>query len=216
MPELDTTAQSAVEGPAHAEAFFIFVDIEDDPIRITTFGQDVTFAGTGETDLDGQTFLSFDARAIEVGDVSNSENGSDTLTVTLSGIADVDAGLMADIADTTKWRGRTVRLWMQAYDETGATKQGAIVAYGTGYASSVKVSPSPTGTPIELSAENYLAAFNEASHRSYLSQSDYDSGDLSAKATLAAANMGRGAPTASKPLPGAGRGGRDSPRMMLQ
>lgn len=195
MPALDSTALTAVQQQTHAEAFFIWIDVVGDPIRITTLGTDYTFSGTGDSDLDGNTFNSFDHRAIQVGDVSNSDNGSDTLTIALSGIETIDSTLMNEIADTTKWRGRTVRLWMQVYDETGATKQGAIVPYYTGYASSVKILPSQLAQTIQLDVENYLAAFNQASNRSYLNQSDYDAADNSAAATLAAANMGRGTGT---------------------
>lgn len=192
MPTVDSTAQAALASPAHAEAFFIWVDVAGDPIRITTFGKDVTFTGTGDPDLDGQTFISFDHRAIQVSDVQQSDNGSDTLTVSMSGIANVvDSGLMAEIADVTKWRSRTVRLWMQTYDETGTVKQGAIVPYYTGYASTVGVKPAPDSQTVEMAIENYQAAFNQASNRDYLNQSAYDPADSSASATLASANMGR-------------------------
>lgn len=192
MPDLDSSAQAALEAGAFAPAFFIWVDVDGDPIRATTFGQDVTFAGTGDADLDGNTFVAFDPQAVDVGDVSNSDNGSDTLTVTLSGIVSIDSELMADIANTALWRGRLVRLWMHIYDETGVNPQGAIVPYYTGYASAVKIIPSTASQTIQLSVENYLAAFAQASNRSYLNQADYDPADTSAQATLAAANMGRG------------------------
>jgi hypothetical protein len=191
MPTLDPTAAAAVAGPIFAPAEFIWIDVVGDPIRVTTFGQDVTFGGTGDPDLDGKTFTSFDHRLIQVGAVTNSENGSDTLTIALSGIVSIDDALMAEIRDTTKWRGRTVRRWTQFYDETGAIAQGAIVAQYTGYASSVKIMPSPDSQTIQLSVENYLAAFNQASNRNYLNQADYDPTDTSASATLAGANMGR-------------------------
>lgn len=194
MPTLDATAKTAVAGSAASFAFFIWLDIVGDPLRITTLGADITPSGAGDAEFDGALFHAFDARAIRVGDVSNSENGSDTLEVELSGITSIPEDLMQEIADTTKWRGRTCRLWMRIYDETGTTPQGGYVPYYTGYASSVKVKPSPETQTILMEIENYLAGpAMQASNRSYLNQKDYDSTDTSAQATLAAANMGRGA-----------------------
>jgi hypothetical protein len=194
MPAIDSTALAQIETGAFGPAYFIWIDVLDDPIRITTFGQNVTFASTGDSDLDGNSFISFDHRAIQVGDVSNSDSGSDTLTVDLSGITGIDDTLMNEIATTGNWRGRTVRLWMQVYDPLGTTAHGAIVPYYTGYASTVKILPAPETQTIRLEVENYLAIFNQASNRSYLNQKDYDAADTSAQATLAAANMGRGSP----------------------
>lgn len=202
MPTLDSGAVAALGQPAFAAAFFVWVDIVGDPLRITTFGKDVTVPYSGDPDLNYQTFLSFDPRAIQIGDVTNAEGGSETLNVDLSGIPSIPADMMDEIVDVTKWRGRTVRLWFQLYDETGVSPQGAVVAYYTGYASSVRVLPSAKTQIIRLEVENYLAAFNQASNRSYLNQKDYDSTDNSASATLAAANMGRGVATTGGQPPG--------------
>lgn len=207
MPTMDGAAASAVEQVAFAPAFFIWIDFADDPLRVTTLGQNYSFSGTGDADLDGKTFLAFDPRFIQIGDLSNSEDGSDTLTVTLSGIEGVDSELMAEIGDRTKWQGRSVRIWIQIYDQTGAIPQGGVFPFYTGYASSVKVVPSPGTQTIQLSVENYLASATGASNRSYLSQKDYDASDVSAQATLAAANMGRGAPAGTAFSSGGGASG---------
>jgi len=110
MPALDSTALTQVQSGQFAPAYFIWVDVVGDPIRITTFGQDTTFSSTGDADLDGNLFHSFDHRVISVGDISNTDNGSDTLPVTLSGIPSIDSALMTEIAVTSNWRGRTVRV----------------------------------------------------------------------------------------------------------
>lgn len=201
MPLMDSTAKTAI-AVDHAVAWFVFVDIVGDPIRITTFGADVVFSGTGDVNLDGNTFLAFDPRVIQIGEVGNAEGGSDTLQIDISAATGIAADLMSEIIDVTKWRGRLVRLWFRLYDPTGATAQGAIVAYYTGYASSVAVLPSAKSQVIRLSVENYLASFNQASNRNYLNQADYDAADISADATLAAANMGRGSATSGGSVPG--------------
>lgn len=206
MPDFDATASAALDEVAIAPAWFIFIDFDGDPLFATTYGRDVTFAGTGDADLDGNTFAAFDGRVVSFGDISYSDNGSDTFTLELSGLPVLDADLMAAIADTTTWRGRSVRIWLRVFEETGSTEQGAIVAFKTGYATSVKIIPGLTQRII-LEVENYLAAFNQASNRNYLNQTDYDAADESAAATLAAANMGRGVGGAKGRGGGGGSGG---------
>jgi hypothetical protein len=188
MPTLDSTAKAAVESAAFAPAYFIWLDISGDPLRITTFGQDVVFASTGDTDLDGYTFTAFGGQLLDISDIYNSEKGSETLTITLSGIVSMDASLVAEVANKALWQGRTCRVWTRIYDETGATPQGAIVPFYTGYMSACKFRGAPETQAIELSVENYLAFFSEASNRSYLNQKSYDTADTSAAATMAASN----------------------------
>ena len=193
MPDLDSTAQAAVE-TTFAPGWFIFLDVDGDPVRVTNVGADVAFVSTGDADLDGFTFTSFGGPNLAVGDISNSDSGSDTFQITLSGILNLDTALLNAIGDKTKWQGRVGRVWMHAYDETGTTPQGAIAHFETGYMSSVRIVSSPGGDgqngtqAIIASLENWLAAFNAASNRSYLNQKDYDSADTSAAATIAASN----------------------------
>lgn len=219
MPTLDATAKSAVAGHM-AVAWFVWLDIVGDPIRVTNYGQNVTFASTGDSDLDGNTFTAFGGQFMDIGDVTNSDSGSDTVTATLSGIVTLDATLLAAIGDPTKWQGRTCRIWFQLYDSSGVTAQGAIVPFYTGYASSVSIMPGATQQTIALAIENYLAAFNQASNRSYMNQKDYDSTDTSAAATLAASNgsmrngIGHQASGGGVTIGGRGVGGGSSANIM--
>jgi hypothetical protein len=204
MPVLDSTAQAALDDHL-AIAWFIYLDLDGDPLRVTTFGADVLFASTGDTDLDGNTFTSFGGPLIDVGEVSESDSGSDTLNLTLSGILEIDVTLLNEIGDKSKWQGRLCRLWFRIYDQTGITPQGAIVSYYTGYMSSVRITTAPKTQTIQLSAEKYLAFYSKASNRSYLNQKDYDSADTSASATITAANGLRrdtGANAGSAPVGG--------------
>jgi hypothetical protein len=184
---LDSTAKAALNSH-FAVAWFIYLDILGDPLRVTTHGADQTFTGTGDSDLDGNTFVAFSGKPLEVGDVDNSENGSETLTIKLSGIVSMDTALINEIGDKTKWQGRLARIWFRLYDETGQAPQGAIVSYYTGYMSSVRITAAPESQTIQLNIENYLAYTTQASNRSYLNQKDYDSSDNSAAATITAAN----------------------------
>lgn len=186
MPDLDATAVTATQ-TGFAAAYFLFLDITGDPLRVTTYGKDATFSATGDSDLDG-TYTAFGGQLLDFGAISNSESGSDTFTITLSGIVSMDTALINDIGDKSLWQGRLCRVWMQLYDPTGVTEQGAIVPLKLGYMSSVSIGGRPGDQSITLSVESWLAAFNQASNRSYLNQKDYDASDTSAQATIAASN----------------------------
>lgn len=187
MPILDSTAKVALSGSVFSPAYFIRVDIDSPPMRFTTFGADQVISGSGDSELDG-TYVAWAGQLLQVGDISFSENGSDTLTLALSGIVTIDTDLLNDIGDRSKWQGKLFRIWCRLYDELGVTPQGAIFPLYTGYMSSVKIVAAPEEQLIQVSIENWRAAFSQASNRTYLDQKDYDATDTSAQATIAAAN----------------------------
>jgi hypothetical protein len=207
MPKFDAAASAALGGQVIAPAFFIFLDIDGlapAEQRATTFGSDVTFAGTGDPDLDGHTFPHLNPRFLEIGEVGVSEAGSETVTVTLSGILSIHAPLLNLIADPAKWRGRAARLWVRLHDEDGAPI-GGIAGYYSGYMTAPEIVPTPTEQTILLKLENYQASSSEASNRDYLSQAEFDPADQSARATIGAANAGSAGPAAA--ITGGGSGG---------
>jgi hypothetical protein len=163
-----------------------FLDIVGDPVRVTTAQLSLTFAGTGDADLDGQVFSAADPSVIEVGGVRNGDDGSDTLTCSLSGIVGPDSALLDAMGDTANWRGRTARLWCVIYN-MGDVQQGDVWAFYTGRMSSLRMVGDPSSQTVELEIENYLASLKDASGRTY-DQEYFDSGDLSFRLKVAAAN----------------------------
>ena len=58
----------------------------------------------------------------------------------------------------------------------------------------ITIAGSPSEQTVTLTIENYLTSLSVAANRTYMMQKLYDSGDLSANATLSAANgMGQSA-----------------------
>lgn len=207
MPDLDSTAIAAVEGEAFSPVWLIYLDLADGALRVTNYGQPITVSGSGDSELDGN-YTAWGGQFLEIGDINNTDGGSDTRVHRLSGIVTIDTDLLNDIGDRAKWQGRPCRIWCRVYDETGATPQGAIAPWDTGYMSSVRILAAPEGQEILLSVENWRAAFNNPSNRTYLGQKDYDSADTSAQATIAAANGLRRDSGASGGVgPGLGTGG---------
>lgn len=214
---VDATTQAALEGTILNWRMLIYADIDGDTLRATSGLYDKVVTGSGDSELDG-TFESYDHNLIEVGAVRHNENGSDTVTVTLGGllinlayIQERDESLIYDrfgalvqgrindflniIGDRTRWQGRSARLWFYCVDEN-ETQVGSIVPYYTGYMNDITIAGTPESQTVTLTIENYLATLSGAPKKTYMMQNIFDSGDLSANATLGAANgMGGGAAT---------------------
>jgi hypothetical protein len=184
----DFAAQAALAERVRRPVTFCFLDIAGEPIRVTDAPYSFTFAGTGDEDLDGFTFDAVDARVVSVGDVKAKEGGSDTLTLTLSGLAGIDGETMNSIGNRSNYQGRDARLWKAMLDPVQLTRIGAIWAYYTGYMAVPKISGDQTSQTISLEIETYLAFFGQASNRTYLDQASFDPGDLSAELAIAIAN----------------------------
>lgn len=168
-------------------AWVCFLDVSGDEVRVTTAANSLTFSSTGDADLDGFTYSAISPSVVNVGPVANKEGGSDTLTVSLSGIVGPDTDLLNAIGDTTLWRGRSARLWAVIYNPS-MVQQGAVWAYYTGRMSSIRLSGAPDNQTVEMDIENYLASLKQASGRTYMDQDKFDAGDLSSKLKIACAN----------------------------
>lgn len=170
-------------------AWLCYLDVDGDEVRVTTAPNSLIFGAsdTGDADLDGFTYSAISPSVVNVGPVSNREGGSDTLTVSLSGIVGPDTDMLNAIGDKTLWQGRTARLWCVIYSPA-MVQQGAVWAYYTGRMSSARFSGAPDNQTVEMDIENYLASLKRASGRTYMNQSYYDATDLSAKYKIAAAN----------------------------
>lgn len=187
----DATAIAALRSyTTPVNAIYIgFLDILGDPIRVTTAPYSLTVGAgaTGDADLDGNTFSAVDPEFISVSSIVMKEGGAETVTCSLSGLIGVDSTLLNQIGTKTNWQGRVARLWQMQIDQSLA-QVGAIWPWFTGYMTVPKITGDKTHQVIELEIESYLSFIRNASGRTYLSQNEYDSGDLSAQASIAAAN----------------------------
>ncbi len=192
---VDATTQGALEATVLYWRMLLWADFDGDPLRATSGLYDRTISGSGDAELDG-FYDSYDHNLISVGPVKHNETGSDTVTVTMSGLL-LNADLLNMIGDRTKWQGRSARLWFYCADEN-ETQVGSIIPYYTGYMNDVVIAGSPSEQRITLTIENYLATLSGAPSQTYMMQNLFDAGDLSANATLGAANgLGSGSGVSS-------------------
>lgn len=182
---VDATTQAALEAPLLYWRALIYADFVGDTLRATTGIYDKTISGSSDTELNG-TYESYNHNIIEISPVTHNETGSDTVSVTLSGIIS-NADLLNTIGDRTKWQGRTARLWFYCVD-VNENQVGSIIPYYTGYMNDISIAGSASEQRISLTIENYIVSLTGAFNRTYMMQTLYDSGDLSATATLSAAN----------------------------
>ena len=183
----DGTFVAALDASVIKPVFFVWLDIDGDPVRANTSGRDITPTGTGDPDLDGHTFTGINGDVLDVSSVKFQEGGSDSVTVRLSGLPGIDDDTLAVIEDVANWRGREARLW-HIIRNAANVQQGGYHAYYTGRMAALRHSGSVQGQSLTLTIESYLAMLSEASNRTYLDQERFDSGDLSAKASIAIAN----------------------------
>jgi hypothetical protein len=210
VSRMDAAAAAALEADTIRPVFFAFLDFAGDPLRANTSGKSIRFdPPTGNADLDGFVFEGLDPKVVDIGPVRMKDGGSDTVKAKLSGLVGIDDELLGIVGDKSKWQGRTAQLWRMIRDEYG-TQKGAVQHYYTGYMVSLSIGGDPKSQTIEVSIESYLAAFSDASNRSYLEQEAFDPGDLSARAAIALANGISGDPlVAGTATPGLGGGGAE-------
>lgn len=212
MSDPDLATIAALGAEVVRPAFLGWLDFAGDPIRATTWETSLAITGSGDSDLDGHEFSAVDPRFINVGPVKRQTGGSDTVTVSLSGIVGPDSELLDVLGDETRWKGRFCRLWFVLKHEDG-TNVGGFVPYFKGRMVDYSIDCKPTTQTVNLLVETYLAMLTDASNRTYLDQADFDPNDQSAGLTLAVAN---GAKTAAAlATQGAGGGGFGSSQDLM-
>jgi hypothetical protein len=183
----DGTAISALSASVIKPIFFAFLDIDGGPVRCNTSGSTITPTGTGDSNLDGHAFIGIGSDFIDVAPVRYASGGSESVVATLSGIPGMDDVSLALIDDVTNWRGRDAFLW-RVIRNAANVQQGGFHNYYTGKMTALSHAGEVEGQQIAVTIESYLAVFSQASNRTYMDQDRYDSGDLSAQATIAIAN----------------------------
>jgi len=183
---VDATTQAALEATVVNWRVLIYADFVGDVLRGTSGLYNKTISGSGDSELDG-TYEGFSHDLINVSPVKHNESGSDTVTISMSGLVVNNADFLAIIGDKSKWQGRTARLWFYCVDQN-ENQIGSIIPYYTGYMNEVGISGNSESQAVSLTIENYLASIAGAQNKTYLIQNIFDAGDLSGEASVSAAN----------------------------
>lgn len=184
----DVAGSAALAAQLRWPVTFCYLDIRDEPVRVTNAPYSMTFTDTGETDLDGFTFDAVDPRVVSVGTVKAREGGTETLSLELSGLPGVDAELLDQIGTRANWQGRDARLWKALLDPAQPGRILSMWSFYTGYMTVPRITGDRSSQTIGLEVETYLAFFGQSSNRTYLDQASFDPGDRSAEQAIAIAN----------------------------
>jgi hypothetical protein len=187
MSRLDTPAATFVDSNQPLRpVYFVFLDFLGDPVRATNAGMNIDVSGATQPDLNG-LYKYLDSEVAELSPIKVSDGGSSPVSVKLSGLRGLDDAMLADIFDESKWKGRLARIWRVIWNSSNAP-QGTYQHLYTGYMVDVLLAGNTDSQMIEITIENYLAAFGQPSNRTYLNSKDYDPGDRSGEAAVTAAN----------------------------
>ncbi len=187
MTDPDVSTLAALGASVVRPPFLVWMDIDGDQVRATSWETGLSFTDTGDADLDGHSFSAIDRQFLSIGPVKRQTGGSDTVTAELSGIVGPDSDLLNLLGDETKWKGRLARLWFLLLSENGG-RIGGVVPYYTGRMVGFAIGGSPTEQKARITIESYLASLTSASNRTYLDQAEFTPGDNSASLTIAVAN----------------------------
>jgi hypothetical protein len=183
---VDATTQAALEATIVNWRVLIYADFVGDVLRGTSGLYNKVISASGDSELDG-TYEGFNHDLISVSPVKHNESGSDTVSISMSGLVVNNADFLAIIGDKSKWQGRTARLWFYCVDQN-ENQVGSIIPYYTGYMNEVGISGSASSQTVTLTIENYLVSLAGAQNKTYLIQNIFDAGDLSGEAAVSAAN----------------------------
>lgn len=187
MSNLSGPLQDAIEAPIVYVRWLCYLDVVGDPVRATTGLYAKTFSGTNDPDLDGDTYVPYPSDLIDVSEVKHDEQGSDQVSVSMSGLIVNNSDFLTTIGNKSNWQGRTARLWWYVVDEN-ETQIGEVYSYYTGYMNDVTINGSSQSQTITLTIENYLVSLSVTASKTYQMQKEYDSGDESASRSISAAN----------------------------
>ena len=102
----DSAHSAALDEQVIKPVWFAWLDIDGDPVWANTSGRNITPAGTGDPDLDGNEFIGISGELVEVSSVKVKTSGSESVTAELSGIPGLDDDALALLADPSAYRGR--------------------------------------------------------------------------------------------------------------
>ena len=187
MSNLSGPVQDAIQAPVVYARWVCYLDVVGDPLRATTGLYEKTFSGTGDPDLDGDTYTPYPSDLISVSEVQHDEAGSNQVTISMSGLIVNNADFLNTIGNRANWQGRTARLWWYVVDEN-ENQIGQPYSYYTGYMNDIMINGSPDSQTITLTIEHYLVTLSVTTGKTYAMQKEYDAGDESASRAISAAN----------------------------
>jgi len=119
---MSTLLDAEGEKPVIYPVWFLWLDVEGDPLHAFTGVGEISFGAseTGDALLNGQTFTGLGQIAM-IGDIQESENGSGPVRITVPGVDPALFGFKPLVADRRRWQFRRAVMWFSymAEDASG-------------------------------------------------------------------------------------------------
>ena len=116
---LDTATSAALANATIYPAWLIRLDILTDPVFVWTGIGPITLTGTGDSALDGYTFDGV-AAAGEIGVLSDTDTGSQAVSVALAGCNLNDPAMRQIVYNADTWHYRQAWVWLCLFTSAGA------------------------------------------------------------------------------------------------
>ena len=147
--------QTALNQQVIRPVLIAFMDIVSDPITMWTGPGAFAPTGSGDSVLDGKTFLSAESVA-DVSDIQEDQGIGGPVTILLKANNLNQDALRQFVRDRRAWRGRPAYLWMGLFDSTAVGVIASPIRIKTGIMARVSIVRSTESVFIELVIDSDL------------------------------------------------------------
>lgn len=189
--ELHSATSNALSQDTVVEAWFLRLDILNDPIQIWTGTRDVTFTGataTGDGKLDGITFEGLGELG-GIGQIVDGRGGSQAVQLTLPGVDLNDDALRQVVFNKNRWQRRQAWIWIATLD-ADYNIIGKPFRVKTGRIDKMNVGQGRDGQNfVSVTVESHQAYAGQVLNTRYSEQRELDNTDTSQDYVHSLANM---------------------------
>lgn len=153
------------------------LDIDTDPLYAWTGRGDFSPTGTGDSALDGNTFIGL-GNIGKIGDIEDTENGSNAVQLVLPGVDLNETALQEVVLNERLWQNRQGWIWFGLLDTTYNT----IISptrVKTGRMDQMTVSGSGSTGTVTVALESHQSYVSQALNTRYSQQDELDGTDTS-------------------------------------
>lgn len=177
---MSTLLEAEGEKTVLCPVWFLWMDVEGDPLYAHTGQGSITFAEgeTGDPALDGHTFEGLGVFAM-MGDIQESENGSGPMQLTLMGVDPDEPGFKPLIADRRRWQHRRAVVWFSYINEDMTGLVDYPEREKTGRLDGLEVTHNQDTCTISINIEGFAASSGPPLASKYADQPDIDPSDIS-------------------------------------
>jgi len=175
--QLHVDTRAALLASSVFPAWVVRLDIQGDPLYAWTGLRDYSPVATGDASLDGVVYEGV-GHIGQVGNIIDSVEGSQAVSLTLPGIDLADDALKQFVWDARVWQFRRAWMWIALMDETGSVI-GRPIRFKTGRMDRVRAGSEGGEGSLVVDLESHQAYAAEALTSRYSEQIEIDSTDTS-------------------------------------